>query len=753
MAINSTLPLPQLGENGEKKTDTAYQGTYFSLRLFRVFNLLRYSSLAFTSIVYLVGTFPQEYSTKLIIIVALIVLALFAVKAYYHYLHNVQAVKVLTLLECFSITVLMLFTGGLASPFVWYFLNPLFIAAMYLPLVYTWAYWGLFLSWGIVQELYLLQGGTSLLGILRTHLEIVLILSLITLVIQVFTRLYHALEEKSRQLGMQQDELIASFLDLSQNHYLVQTLSDFQRTAISFKRDEDILKLLTKVSNFVFPFEETAVLCLDEPLFPNSSQPFGSYRLIQDNDGVRNVFFDRKVIAEVRDRWQEFFTPGGMIKGTDRHWIAIPIRLEKKKIVAIFLGQLKDSAKLDKFPGNLSLFIQFTEQVIQSLQSLKQTEETLYHLSSLYEAVDTISGRENPRGTMDLFSAYARKLTNSEKVIFWMDQAGEGEFQYNSVYSVKGKSDAFPEEYWQGALLRAWTEIRENPKPFVQTLEGAGGEYLGQMICVPVKSRSRCFGVLAALQARQRYNIEEILQKLTFLSELSAITIERNMAELFSDKLLVLEEQKRIANEIHDSISQNLFSIVYGLQSAVKQADRLSPELQEQLSTIQDVAARTAKELRVLIYRLSPRHRGDDTFMSEVRAYLDGLANINNTVIDFNVEGTEEFLNPSMRKAFYRIIREATGNAIRHGKCGKINISLEMSPFASKLTISDNGKGFNLSKGDEDGQRGGLGIINMKELAHSLQGNFNIVTAPGEGTVVNCSVPTSPVSTGRAHSR
>ena len=748
MSKSDVFPLSQVEKTGEKSTD-AYKGTYFSLRLFRVFNLLRYFSLAFTSVIYLVGPFPGDFNTKLIVIVIMTALALLAVRAYYHYQQNVQAVKLLTLLECFSITVLMLFTGGLASPFVWYFLNPLFIASMYLHLFYAWAFLGLFLSWGMVQELYLLQGAPSLLGVFRAHFEVVLVLSLITLVIQVFARLYHALEEKSQQLGMQQDELVASFLDLSQNHYIMETLSNYQRTVVSLKREEDILQSLTEVSSFVFPFEETAVLYLDEPLFPDSNQPFGSYKLIHKNDGT-GVFPDQEAIAELRDRWQDFFNTRDLFKGKNRHWIAMPLKLGKKKIVAIFMGQLKSTLNMDKFSGNLLLFIQFTEQVIQSLQSLKQTEDTLYQLSSLYEAVETISGRGNPRETMDLFSAYARKLTDSDKVIFWMDQAGEGEFQHHSVYSVKGKDNAFPDECWQGALLQAWTEIRENPKPLVQSLEDGDGESLGLMVCVPVKSRSQCFGVLAALQSRQRYNMEEILQKLTFLSELSAITIERNMTELFSDKLLVLEEQKRIANEIHDSISQNLFSIVYGLQSAVKQMGQLAPGLQEQLSAIQDVAARTAKELRVLIYRLSPRHRGDDTFMAEVRNYLNGLANINDTVIDFNVEGTEEFLNPSMRKAFYRIIREATGNAIRHGKCGKIQISLEMSPFASNLTIGDDGMGFDPAAGGGNGEPEGLGIINMRELTHSLQGNFSIRSAPGDGTVVKCSVPTSPVSVGRA---
>ncbi len=733
--------------------DPAYanRAAPFNKRIYRTFVFFRYASLFLTSFIFLIGRFPMETAYKLLLCGLLFILATVSVQIYRRYQENIRVVKNLTLAEAFGITLLAIFTGGLASPFVLYFMNPLVMASLHLPLIYTWAFLGLFLSWTLLIEGFFQETLLSFSALLSSHIDILLVLILLTLVVQIFARIYYTLSEQSQQLEIQQEELLASFLDLTENHQIIEALSEFQRESVSYKREEDILSRLATVSSFVFPFKKSGVLYLDYPLDPDSTRPFESYTLITGHK--EETLQEQNMVHELRERREELFSRQTPFTGRDRSWLAMPIRLEKGQIIAIFIARMRETANPGKYPETLGLFINFTEQVIESLRSFKQTEETIYHLSSLYEAVETISSREDPREIMDLFSTYAWKLTKSEKVIFWIDQleTEQGGRSQASVYSVKGQSELFPEESWQGTLLEAWAAIKDNPAPSFHSLGDEEGNLLGEMICVPVKSHSRCLGILAALQSRQRsFHREETLQKLSFLADLSAISIERMVTEVFTDKMLVLDEQKRIANEIHDSISQNLFSIVYGLQSVTRQVGELKPELQEQLSAIQEVAGRTSKELRLLIYRLSPRKRGDDTFVAELRSYLNGLSHINNTPIDFRVEGTEEYLNPSMRGAFYRIIKEATGNSIRHGGPRKLEVTLKMSPFAAALTIVDDGQGFDAQAFQENEHLEGLGLINMRELAHSLQGTFKLRSAPGEGTSISVRVPTSPVSKGRA---
>ena len=724
----------------------------FDQKVITVLRLYRLVSLLLTSAFYLyepIGT--QQVVFKLGVVFFLLLAALMALLFYRKNSSNPKAVGMLALVETVGIAIVMAFTGGFESPFIWYALNPLIISSMHLPFVFTWVFLGLLMVLSIVEEIFL-YGGGFLAQVVLQHLDVILILLLVTLIVQIFSRLYLILTEQSQRFKLQQEELFSAYQNLSENHLLIQALSNFQREVVSHKREKDVFSSLLSSCESVFPFKKTAVLYLEESVPPDSLTPGHPIEIISTHNRRGKRFFDPSALAEVRDRWQEFSPQKNIIVGENKDWIALPIWRGGERLMAVFMAWIKPGVNIKKFPGELLLFLYFTEQVIQSLLSLKQTEKTLHHLSSLYEAVETITSRSDIREVIDLFTAYTKAMTSCDKVVFWIDELDlpEGEGEQKSIYTVKGKRSILPEKAWREEILQAWSQVKESTEPLVQLIGEEGKEETGQLICVPVKSRSRCFGMLAGLQSKKTYNVEDIIQTLSFMADLSAISIERNMAELFADRLLVIEEQNRIANEIHDSVSQNLFSIVYGLEALTRE-ESLSPQYRERLDNIRDVAAQTAKELRLLIYRLSPRHRGDDTFIKELESYLEGLGNLNQVSIDFEVSGKEEYLNPAMRKAFYRIIREATGNAVRHGEGDAIKVELDMTPFGSNLIIKDNGKGFNVDiYSDKEGSHKKLGLVNMRELALSLGGSLTIDSKEEEGTLVKCNIPTSPVSRGES---
>ena len=744
--------------NRHKETSGKYfESPTLDDRIVSALHFYRFLSLFLTSAFYLLQypEFPIVFKAGFIL--ALLLAAILTVRVYNATRTNIKAVSLLLIVETVGIGFIMTFTGGFESPFIWYALNPLIIASLQLPLVCTWLFLGVFITASLGREAYIQDTGINLL-ILLNNLEQVLILLLITLAAQLFSRIYIILHEQSQRLRLQQEELFSAYEDLSESHQMIQALSDFQREIVSYKREEDIYLSLSQFSERAFPFQKTAVLAFDSPVPPSSLTPNQRCKVIgaqvKDKAGLQeNNSFDSLILKELKDKWQELSPERLMLTGENRQWLALPIWNAKKRLMAVYVACLKPGTNLNQFPGSMSLFIYFAEQVVQFLNSLKQTEETLQHLSSLYEAVGTISSRSDMREVIDVFAAYAKGLTGCEKAIFWIEgfkpwDTGE---EQNSIYTVKGKKNFFPEKSWQTSLLRVWSDMKENPQPAVHFIEDSSREAQGQLVCVPVKSRDRCFGMLAVIHSKRVYNIDEIIQNLTFLADLSSISIERSASESFTDKLMVIEEQNRIANEIHDSVSQNLFSIVYSIDVLSKQSNFLPSDFQERLTNVKEVAAQTAKELRLLIYRLSPRHRGDDTFVKELQTYINGLGNLNDVSIDFNVSGKEEHLNSTMRKAFYRILKEATGNAVRHGKCTKINVDLEMTPFGSKLEIKDNGKGFNADiYNNQECSHNQLGLENMRKLALSLGGALSIESDEDKGTVVSCFVPTSPSSSGEA---
>ena len=185
------------------------------------------------------------------------------------------------------------------------------------------------------------------------------------------------------------------------------------------------------------------------------------------------------------------------------------------------------------------------------------------------------------------------------------------------------------------------------------------------------------------------------MHQLQFLSELISIAFERFYLEEINERLLITEEQNRIANEIHDSVLQRLFSMSCGIFSMMKKLDNYSlEEIENELNLIRKTTDTVMKELRAKIYGLSWKKSGSSSFAMDIRKYIDDIKKLSNVIIPFSIVGSDEQLSCKQKKALYRMICEGIGNAVRHGEAEIIEVSLNISPEETTLSIVDNGKGF-----------------------------------------------------------
>lgn len=198
--------------------------------------------------------------------------------------------------------------------------------------------------------------------------------------------------------------------------------------------------------------------------------------------------------------------------------------------------------------------------------------------------------------------------------------------------------------------------------------------------------------------------------------------------------LLVVQEQNRIANEIHDGVSQHLFSIVCALHSLRQRNSHIQDrETQEQLQLISQTATRAAQELRASIYRIKPSANSGQAFITALAAQLDDIAKLNDVRINLETTGNEDAVSPALRQAITRIVKEAVANAIRHGRCSTVDIELAMQPGSLAPEIQDDGIGFD----PQSRKHGGLGLGNMASLAANFNGSLEVKSAPGEGTYIS----------------
>lgn len=196
-----------------------------------------------------------------------------------------------------------------------------------------------------------------------------------------------------------------------------------------------------------------------------------------------------------------------------------------------------------------------------------------------------------------------------------------------------------------------------------------------------------------------------------------------------------LAERTRISRELHDAISQDLFSLrmlAYGLQDALPQ----DSEVHTQVATLERTTSRMIREMRALLLELRPTHL-EQIGLTEA---LKELAASYSERLEITVESAiaPVSLPAETEHALLRIAQEALSNAVRHAQATHITLTLVEVEGGVSLTIRDNGAGFEWDGGQK---QHGFGLNSMQERVHELHGTFTLLTAPGQGTEMMIFLP------------
>lgn len=197
--------------------------------------------------------------------------------------------------------------------------------------------------------------------------------------------------------------------------------------------------------------------------------------------------------------------------------------------------------------------------------------------------------------------------------------------------------------------------------------------------------------------------------------------------------IIDISERKRIARELHDAVSQTLWSGSLIAEVLPELWERDVEEGQRRLEELHWLLLNALSEIRTLLLELQPSRlieTGLGELLRELARAIGGRTDLPTTVT------TEGYciIPPDAQIALYRIAQEALTNAARHAKATKAEITLNCSDEIVELRIADNGIGFDMKATKVNLTH--FGIANMHERAESINANFQIVVSPGEGTEV-----------------
>ena len=202
------------------------------------------------------------------------------------------------------------------------------------------------------------------------------------------------------------------------------------------------------------------------------------------------------------------------------------------------------------------------------------------------------------------------------------------------------------------------------------------------------------------------------------------------------------EERKRIARELHDDTAQILGSLSRQLDNFVRKKHGLAPNEVLFLKDLQAQLNRGVQGVYRFTQNLRPSLLDDLGLIPALRSLMKGLQESDGISTDLKVLGGERRFSPEVESLLFRIAQEALNNIRRHAQASEAQVVIEFAEDKVKVTVSDNGRGFELSGRVDDLPRSGkLGLAGMQERARLLGGTLEVKSTPGKGTTLIVEVP------------
>jgi signal transduction histidine kinase/ligand-binding sensor domain-containing protein len=258
-------------------------------------------------------------------------------------------------------------------------------------------------------------------------------------------------------------------------------------------------------------------------------------------------------------------------------------------------------------------------------------------------------------------------------------------------------------------------------------------ELYGSFLAVPVVvggvvDRSLAF----YFSAPQTFSDERIGLAVT-LADQASLAIANAQLRAQVEQSAVAEERSRLARELHDSVTQSLYSLTLLAEAGQRTAGAGQLEsAQRYLARLGEIGQQALREMRLLVYQLRPLALQEEGLVGALQQRLDAVERRAGVEARLVAEG-DLSLSPAVEEALYRIAQEALNNALKHASPTVVEVTIRAESGRVELRVSDNGRGFDAVRLPDEG---GLGLVSMRERAERVGGSFDVQSTPGAGTEV-----------------
>ncbi len=284
------------------------------------------------------------------------------------------------------------------------------------------------------------------------------------------------------------------------------------------------------------------------------------------------------------------------------------------------------------------------------------------------------------------------------------------------------------------AIRRGQPWLTNDPEHQLQAYQR--NPHLQSLLVIPLRARKTFIGVLDVVNKPGGFTDEDIRVLGLFASQ-AAIAIENARLQQQAEELAVIQERQRLARELHDSVTQALYSI-----SLFTDAARLALSTGKQktandhLAELRSMVREAMLDMRLLIFELHPPILEDEGLVAALQARLEAVEARSGVKTELKVQG-EPRLPLAIETELYRIAQEALTNVVKHAGAEEVGIEVQAIEDLFSLKIWDNGNGFDVNALEHSG---GLGLRGIKERGQQIGGVVSLDSIPGKGTTLTVEI-------------
>ena len=204
------------------------------------------------------------------------------------------------------------------------------------------------------------------------------------------------------------------------------------------------------------------------------------------------------------------------------------------------------------------------------------------------------------------------------------------------------------------------------------------------------------------------------------------------------EELAVVQERSRLARELHDSVTQTVFSMTLAVQTAQVLLNKDVSRVAAQLDRVVELARNASREIQTIVKQLRPASLIEEGLVTALQSYLAERQVRDGLIAQLEINGEAQWPE-NVTLGLYRIVQEAVNNVVKHAGTREVTIRLNLGEKPASVEVIDRGAGFVVS--ELTPQRGHMGLVSMAERAREFGWTMTIESQPGQGTRLKVSEP------------